>query len=518
MDTNFYDVVVCGGATSGLVAGALLARRGFRVLLLGHEPRWPRSTRPVRRCRARRRAAADGSGGGVPIARVFKELDCGATVKRRTRHARRPSFRIVLPGQKLDRHARSGARWSASWRRAFGAASAAGRQGDRAADDAGALLDPLFASAITLPPNGFWERREVGRLQSLLPNADDGSVRAAAVRAPVARDGGGARASTGRRWSRTTWARSARARAFDVARRGAAGVRRRPGRPAGDVLLGRLDNVRRRPARAPDAGRGRRAPRPRGRRARPPARRDHRLPSPAVGGSAASLVAALAPDAAAPHNARRRARHRATATRSRCSSTPRHCPDGMPARILAIGDPSRPLTEDNAVAITIGPPRRRRSSADADLGRMRRARQPGRRRTELPARAARPRGPHAGPAAPRLRAARRRVGVALRRAARPSAAAPCPERRRPRRAALLPPALVTPAGASARSTSSACATRPAVKHLYLVGRENLPGLGLEGELHLRLGRRAAGELADRRASTLSPRRILDQRRVRTTDR
>src|SRR4051812_5547729 len=38
MDTNFYDVVVCGGETTGLVAAALLARRGLRVLLLGHEP------------------------------------------------------------------------------------------------------------------------------------------------------------------------------------------------------------------------------------------------------------------------------------------------------------------------------------------------------------------------------------------------------------------------------------------------------------------------------------------------
>ena len=37
MDTNFYDVIVCGAELAGLVAAALLARRGLRVLLLGHD-------------------------------------------------------------------------------------------------------------------------------------------------------------------------------------------------------------------------------------------------------------------------------------------------------------------------------------------------------------------------------------------------------------------------------------------------------------------------------------------------
>ena len=41
MDTNFYDVIVCGAELAGVVAAALLGRRGMRVLLLGHDLQRP---------------------------------------------------------------------------------------------------------------------------------------------------------------------------------------------------------------------------------------------------------------------------------------------------------------------------------------------------------------------------------------------------------------------------------------------------------------------------------------------
>src|SRR5262245_19502963 len=118
MDTNFYDVIVCGGDTSGLVAGALLARRGFRVMVLGHEP-W---------------SAAFEAGGltlsaapallppidDAPAARVLKELDVSNHVKRKTATSE-VAFRLQLPGQRLD-IVRDRAQQERELGRAFGAA------------------------------------------------------------------------------------------------------------------------------------------------------------------------------------------------------------------------------------------------------------------------------------------------------------------------------------------------------------------------------------------------------------
>jgi len=495
VDTNFYDVVVCGGATSGLVAGALLARRGFRVLLLGHEPAMATfDAAGETMSRAPAALPAMEAVGGVPIARVVKELDCGATIKRCTRTTT-PSFRILLPGQKLD-VAANGEAFAREVETAFGAASAAVGKVLARLTALARTLDPLFASAITLPPNGFWERREVGRMQSLLPDANEDPYAPLPsehpLRAMVAAPALHAAAMVAHDMGPV-----GETRAFDIAQRGEmvfdGGLA-----DLQEILLGRLDifGADRRERLMPVevvVRRGRVA----GVRVRP---RDETIGCHHLlwASSAASLVAALAQPPRALTPAPRVAGYRYAI--ALLVDAP-GIPEGTPARVLAIGDPSRALTEDNAVAITIGRPgngdRRVPMWVECDVA------------ANLV---------DAGPSY--LRALRGRVvhtlgrlipGIARHVSVVSSPYDGLPADRRdlpdspPASAHVLPPALITlPAPRPLDVIGLRHAT--GVKNLYLVGRENLPGLGLEGDF-------ISGWGAARLLSGRQPKRLPPARRV-----
>jgi phytoene dehydrogenase-like protein len=501
LDTNFYDVIVCGGETSGLVAGALLARRGFRVMVLGHEA-----------------ASAAFDAGGVmlsaapallppldeaPMARVLKELDVTAHVKRKTA-ALESAFRLVLPGQRLD-VTRDPAGQERELGRAFGAAGGSvAAVIDRLRAAAG-LLDPMFASAITLPPNGFWERREVGRLRSLLPKATTDLFAPLPAEHPF-RAMAAAPAVHGAALVAHDIGPIAEARAFEIARRGQQTFE---GGLAGlqALLLARLEmfGADRRERLTPVEIVIRRG-RVRGVRVRP---RDETIGCHHLlwAGSGAGLAAALAPDAIAPRKRPQVGRVAGYRYGIAALVTADALPADMPSRLLAIGDPSRPLTEDNAVAITIGQPGPRDGQ-----------RIPLWVECSVPANLV-----EAG--ASYLRSLRGRVTHVVRRLLPGFAqhmvvlASPydglLPERRGTpvpettplgSQPALPPPALVAlPSPRPLDIVGLPHAT--GVKNLYLVGRENLPGLGLEGDLVSGWG---AARLVSARPARrhLLPRRML----------
>ncbi|MDB4988813.1 MAG: Neurosporene desaturase [Myxococcaceae bacterium] len=156
---NFYDAVLVGLDLSTLLAGALLSKRGFRVLVLGQGVPWP--TYRVRDVRFPRAPFAFTAPDSPAVARVFSELALRPLMQRRTRPLT-PAFQAVLPGHRVD----------------FGRdAELLGRELDRefpgsrrfveelweGARESHAKLDGLLERDLMWPPERFFERREFSR-------------------------------------------------------------------------------------------------------------------------------------------------------------------------------------------------------------------------------------------------------------------------------------------------------------------------------------------------------------------
>ena len=487
VDTNFYDVVVCGGELGGLVAAALLARRGFRVLLLGHEAE-----------------SAAFEAGGVALsrapallpplddpqsARLYKELDCASLVKRRATAS--PFVRVALGKHRMDLTADAAA-LARELSRAFGGAEATLAAALERLEALGRIAEPLLATAMTLPPHGFWERREVGRLESLLPRAGNDPLTPLAADHPF-RAIAAAPAALGTTLHPSDVGSVAEARAFALARResqvldgGLAAFQ--------DLLQQRLETFGgdRRP-RVEPVGIVVRRGRAVGVRVRP---RDETIGCHWLlwAGSSSSLRAALGGAAPTAPPRSQSSTLRVAGYRYALSLLvgPGALPAATPSRILAIGDPSRSLLEDNAIAVTVGQP------APRDPGR-------------IPIWVECVVSAHLVDAGPSyLRALRGRIVHTLGRLfpdlerhlilrASPYDGLP-PERAgnvggggategaRPSPPLLLPappppapPALYARA-APGRFDVLGLPHATGIKNLLLVGRENLPGLGVEGEL------------------------------------
>lgn len=160
MTRRFYDVIVLGADLGPLLTAAILAKRGFRVLVLGcgtlddaydedglRLPRWP-SYFAV---------------GDTPIVRrVFSDLALWQILRRKLLPLE-PSYQVVLPRARLD-VSRDRDRYAEECAREFGADDARAIKAFYGRVDAlNNRLDEFLAEDLPLPPDGFLERRRFQR-------------------------------------------------------------------------------------------------------------------------------------------------------------------------------------------------------------------------------------------------------------------------------------------------------------------------------------------------------------------
>ena len=391
-----------------------------------------------------------------------------------------PGFQIAMPRHRFDvltARAPEGDLFRGELEREFPADAAAIEAALARLGETSQILEPLLGSELTLPPDGFWERREVSRLESLLPKPGvdllaplgAGHPMRAAIAAPGA---------LGTSFGPGDVGTVAAARAFDLARRG---LHRLEGGYAAlhAFLLEKLETFsgERREKVVPVEivqRRGKVA----GIRVRP---RDETIGCQHLiwAGRAAGMWALCG------EKPSRKGRDAAGGLRASgyrygisLLVAPDAIPEGMGSRLFLIGDPARPLIEDNALCLTVGQP------APRDGGRL-----PLWVECVIPAPAV-----DAGPNYVRALGGRvrKQLGKLLPflpqhlvvlaspydglppevpgAAKPPPASAPIP----------MPPVYTAEGPRVLDLAGLPHAT--GVKNLFVAGRENLPGLGIEGEL------------------------------------
>jgi phytoene dehydrogenase-like protein len=161
LTSDYYHVVVLGMELGPLAAGALLARRGYRVLVVGQGVPYDGY-----RCfgyEFTRRPFLLTAAESPALSRIVDELTLGQLFQRAVT-AQDPCYQVVLPRARLDVFDEVG-RIEAEVRREIPRAAARVRV---VLTNIGRLcgeIDKLLANDLVIPPESFFERREFARAE-----------------------------------------------------------------------------------------------------------------------------------------------------------------------------------------------------------------------------------------------------------------------------------------------------------------------------------------------------------------
>lgn len=157
---SYYDVVVVGASLGALAAGALLARRGFRVAWVRHDDR-PQAY-SYKGSTLLRGLAAITFAEAPAFRRVMAELALLPLVRRRL-WSPEILFQVALPGHRVDVRASHEALLTELGRE-FPEVRRPVEEFYAVIERAMTELDAVFAADVLWPPDGFFARREASRV------------------------------------------------------------------------------------------------------------------------------------------------------------------------------------------------------------------------------------------------------------------------------------------------------------------------------------------------------------------
>lgn len=170
MSTSFYDVLVAGTDLSGLLLGAMAAKKGYRVLVVG-QGTLPNKYEHGAHIFHREADFFTGMDSSPAIKRVLTELGVGQEIRSRPRPLE-PWVQVVLPTGRVGMSSRERVA-AAELEREFPGDGAAIQQFMRAVRNEHRAFSAFIEENPPLPPEGWSENREYARIADEHPQATD---------------------------------------------------------------------------------------------------------------------------------------------------------------------------------------------------------------------------------------------------------------------------------------------------------------------------------------------------------